>query len=245
MADLKVVVLNKFNEILTSAEIEKQIEILQNSNYWYKYSYSPFVKRFNETRGTSGVDVWTERVALVYSWLPKIPRSSFATDLREIQEIINKLTEIERYFYNAELLSIERTAYQGEYQGETAFSSCNGYYDMGLRDFLIPAGKLLHDTVRLDTQLSSTTKLLHFMCPNLFPIFDTKVCKQIYGPSANQTYSKYHSYVFGLKEFLENSEIVFTLKHHAEKMNVSVLYIVDLVLFNYAEKFPFEKKESE
>lgn len=93
MADLKAVVLNRLNEILTYAEIEKQIEILQNSNYWYKYSYRPFVKRFNETRGASDIDVWTERVALVYSWLPKIPLSSFASDLAEIQEIINKLTE--------------------------------------------------------------------------------------------------------------------------------------------------------
>ncbi|WP_456276766.1 hypothetical protein [Bacillus sp. AK128] len=236
MGDLKAVVLNKLNEILTYDVIEKQIETLQNSNYWYKNSYRPIVKRFNETRGASDIDVWAERVALVYSWLPKIPRSSFASDLTEIQEIINILTEIEQNFYDAELSSIDRTAYQGyEYQGETAFCTYNGYYDMGLRDFLIPAGKLLHGTERLDTQLSSTTKLLHFMCPNLFPIFDTKVCKQIYGPTSKQTYSKYHAYVFGLKEFFENNEVGLQLNRFSEKMKVPALYIVDLVLFNYTE----------
>ncbi|MEH7388026.1 hypothetical protein V7147_21905 [Bacillus sp. JJ1521] len=222
------------NEILTYAEIEKQIEILQNSNYWYKYSYRPLIKRFNETRGASDIDVWTERVALVYSWLPRIPWSSFASELVGIQEIINKLTEIERYFYDAELSSIERTTYQGfEYQGEASFYSYKGYYDMGLRDFLIPTGRLLHGLERLDTQLSSTTKLLHFMCPNLFP--NSKVCKQVFGSTPKQTYSKYHAYVFGLKEFFENNEVVSQINCLSEKMEVSALYIVDLVLFNYTE----------
>lgn len=39
----------------------------------------------------------------------------------------------------------------------------------------------MHQDPNFDSQLSSTKKVLHFMCPNLFPVFDRKVCKKLFG----------------------------------------------------------------
>lgn len=169
---------------------------------------------------------------MVYSWLPKIPLKSFALDGDTLQVNIDRLSELESIFYDAELSTIGRTAYLGSlYHGETIFSSYKGYYDTAIREFLVPAGYVIHKEPNLNTQLSSITKLLHFMCPYLFPIFDTKVCKQLFD-TTRQTYERYLMYVFGLQQFLQQSEIGQYIKSLANKMDLSPLYIIDLVIFN-------------
>jgi hypothetical protein len=169
---------------------------------------------------------------LVYSWLPKIPLKSFALEDDMLQVNINKLSELESIFYEAKLSTIGRTTYLGSlYSGETIFSSYKEYYDIAIREFLVPAGYVIHKEPNLNTQLSSITKLLHFMCPHLFPIFDTKVCKQLFG-TTRQTYERYHIYVFGLQQFLQQSEVGSYILSLAEKMELSPLYIVDLVILN-------------
>lgn len=220
------------HDIVTNEEIDNQIGRLNNESYWYKQSYSQFLKRYKETRGETNIGVWAERVALVYSWLPKIPLNSFAIDTDLLQVYIDRLSELESTFYDAELATIERTAYLGSsYHGETIFSSYKGYYDVALREFLTPAGYIIHKEPNLDTQLSSTTKLLHFMCPSLFPIFDTKVCKQLFG-TTRQTYERYHMYVFCLQQFLQETKVGSYILSLAKEMDLSPLYIIDLVIFN-------------
>lgn len=225
-------VLLKMHEIVTYEAIDNQIGRLNNESYWYKQSYSQFLRRFKETRGEADSGIWAERVALVYSWLPKIPLKSFALDADTLQVNIDRLTELESIFYDAELVTIGITAYLGSlHHGETIFSSYKGYYDVALREFLTPAGYIIHKEPNLDTQLSSITKLLHFMCPSLFPIFDTKVCKQLFG-TTRQTYERYHMYVFGLQQFLQQSKIGTYIQSLAKELNLSPLYMIDLVIFN-------------
>ncbi|WP_374722892.1 hypothetical protein [Peribacillus tepidiphilus] len=229
---MREAILLRLEEILTYEAIDNQISSLNKDSYWYNQSYRQFIKRFKETRGEATIGVWAERVALVYSWLPKIPLKSFALDTDTLQGNIDRLSELESIFYDAELSTIGRTAYLGSlYHGETIFSSYKGYYDTAIREFLIPAGFLIHKQPNLDTQLSSITKLLHFMCPYLFPIFDTKVCKQLFD-ATRQTYERYHMYVFGLQEFLQRSDVGAYVLSIADKMDLSPLYIIDLVIFN-------------
>jgi hypothetical protein len=142
-----------------------------------------------------------------------VNKSSSNKDSRHVlnnrahQANIKRLSELELTFHGAQFLTIGKTAYLGsQYHGETIFPSYKGYYDTAIRELLIPAGYLLHKVPKINTQLSSTTKLLHFMLPNLFPIFDTKVCKQLFG-TTHQTYEKYHAYVFELQQFLEQSHV--------------------------------------
>lgn len=149
-----------------------------------------------------------------------------------LQANIDRLSKLELIFYDAELATIGITVYLGSlHHGETIFSSYKGYYDVAIREFLTPAGYLIHKEPNLDTQLSSITKLLHFMCPSLFPIFDTKVCKQLFG-TPRQTYERYHMYVFGLQRFLQETEVGSYILSLAKEMDLSPLYIIDLVIFN-------------
>jgi hypothetical protein len=165
----------KLNEILTYEAIDTQISKFTSDSYWYKQSYRQFIKRFRETRGETDIGIWAERLALVYSWLPKIPLKSFALDDDMLQVNIDRLSELESTFYDVELSTIGRTAYLGSlYHGETIFSSYKGYYDTAIREFLVPAGYVIHKEPNLNTQLSSITKLLHFMCPYLFPFLIQK-----------------------------------------------------------------------
>lgn len=223
---------SKIKDLLTYEAIDLQIDRLNNDAHWYKQSYKRFIKRFNETRGEVEIGAWVERIALVYSWLPKIPLNSFALDTNKLQLNIDRLTELESIFYDAKLVTIGRTVYLGSmYHGETILSSYKGYYDVAIREFLYPAGYILNQKPNLDTQLSSSTKLLHFMCPSLFPIFDTKVCKRLFG-TTRQTYARYHMYVFELQQFLQETEVGAYIRDVADKMDTSPLYIIDLVIFN-------------
>lgn len=232
MKDIKGRILLKLNNTLTNNAVETSVNRFRSQNNWYNLTYRRFIERFNETRGETHIGVWVERVALVYSWLPKIPLSSFNRSTNDLEKIISCLNELELIFFDANLSSIGNTAYHGpKYHGEKIFASYKGYYDVAIREFLSPAGYLLHNKPSLDTQLSSTTKLLHFMCPSLFPIFDSKVCNQLYG-TTNQTYKKYHAYVFAVQEFLNISEVSPYIFNIAQKMDLSPLYIIDQVLFN-------------
>lgn len=235
MGELKSLALRRLHEILKCKTIETQLSQLSNSNHWYKHTYLQFIKRFDETRGEKDMGLWLERVALVYSWLQKIPLTAFSLNTEELQKYINELSDLELMFYDAQLLTIGKSAYLGsKYHGEAIFLSYNGSYDISIREFLKPAGTILHRKSNLDTQLSSTTKLLHFMCPNLFPIFDSKVCKKIF--EAKQSYARYHAYVFALQEFLEQqSEVSSYIVSIAQEMGVSPLYIIDYMVFNNKE----------
>jgi len=225
-------IFTKLEELLTSEVIEERITIFKGDSYWYKHSYRVFTERFATTRGKSTLEAWIERTALIYSWLPRIPLQSFHLKPAELQETIKKLTELESHFWEAELSTIGKTAYLGnEYHGESISPSYKGFYDVGIREFLELGSQLLHGKVNLDTQLSSTTKLLHFMCPQLFPIFDMKICNRIFS-SNYQTYTRYTQYVFSLQKYLEEGTEAHLIKKYGNELGVSALYIIDLILFN-------------
>lgn len=103
----------KLNEILTYEAIDTQISKFTSDSYWYKQSYKQFIKRFRETRGETDIGIWAERLALVYSWIPKIPLKSLALDGDTLQVNIDRLSELESIFYDAELSTIGRAAYLG------------------------------------------------------------------------------------------------------------------------------------
>lgn len=224
---------NKLRQLLSKESVDNQINNFNENNYWYKSTYKLFLEKFQATRGSNHVNAWIERVALIYSWLPTIPLNAFTLNNKELQEQINILTELENYYFEAQLETIGKTSYLGsdpDFHGEIIFPSYNGSLDSSIRHFLYPAGKILHQDPNFDSQLSSITKLLHFMCPNLFPIFDRKVCKKLFG-SEHQSYKRYHQYVFLLHSFLQETDEGKYICEQASKINVSPLYIVDLVLF--------------
>lgn len=221
-------VLLKLEELMTRNKIEEKVKIFKDKDYWYKHSYGTFIKRFDETRGRATSEAWTERTALVYSWLPRIPLQSFNLKPEDLNKIINSLTKLEAIYFDADLSNIGNIKFSNQ---ETIFSLYKGCSNLSIKKFLELGGRLLHSEARLNTQLSSTTKLLHFMCPGLFPIFDTKVCNKIFGTNY-QTYDRYNTYIFSLQQYLEEGTEAAHIKEIANNLGVSPLYIIDLVIFD-------------
>lgn len=219
----------KLDEILEKEKIETLISKYDENSYWYKSTYKKFINIFNETRGNKDIEEWAVRTALVYSWLPTIPLKAFSLDEATIKNHIFELEKLESRFYNKDLALIEIT-YDSNIK-ESVLSSQKRDSNIKISEFFLHAGYMIHKEPRLNTQLSSVTKLLHFMCPFLFPIFDTKVCLQIFG-TKYQTYDKYFIYLLGVQQYLKKGKSNSYVKELARERNVSPLYIMDLVIFN-------------
>lgn len=125
---------NKLRQLLSKESADNQIKNFNEDNYWYKL----FIEKFQATRSSNHVDAWIERVALMYSTLPTIPPRVFSSNDKELQEQMNILTELESYYFEAQLETIGKTSYLGsdlDFHGEIIFPSYNGSPDSSIRHF--------------------------------------------------------------------------------------------------------------
>ncbi|SDT09499.1 hypothetical protein SAMN05444162_3069 [Paenibacillaceae bacterium GAS479] len=77
-------------------------------SYWYNKSYSVFLRRFSETRPYNlEEEVWIERTAHVFSWIPRIPV------VRLDKRAICDLAELEKQFQFSKLWEIGNESYLG------------------------------------------------------------------------------------------------------------------------------------
>lgn len=227
----------KLFQKLTIANIEKALEILNSKkkqkfvkgdkNYWYFLSYPVILRRFSETKDIDLHEKWVERIALIFSWIPGIPYGGFN------EEAIRKLFLLEQNYYDVKLESTSVTKYEDSVkkkQGELTFR-IDGKPKMETLDIYIKAADgLLNFGGRWNFTLATTTKLLHFMCPSLFPIYDSNINAIIFG--GQPSYSKYYGYIFALQRYLQKSETRPILEELARRECVSLVRLVDLILFN-------------
>lgn len=200
--------------------------------YWYSRSYPVFLKRFTESRvNNKSESAWIERTAYVFSWIPRIPV------VRLDEKAIRALADLENTFYSSKLWEIGTEAYlggvndplRGMHHGERIFGTGLGNPVL-INDFVQLANSILnYGEVRFN--FPTTTKLLHFMFPDLFPIFDSNVCQALYGNDRVEDYNKYHAYIFSLQNFLENEPVAEAIFRAAQETKLPVLRVVDLVLF--------------
>ncbi|MEK5645853.1 hypothetical protein BK138_32225 [Paenibacillus rhizosphaerae] len=201
--------------------------------YWYSKSYPVFLKRFTETRSNNhDLSAWVERTAYVFSWIPRIPV------VRLDENSIRALAELEGIFQSCRLWEIGTESYlgglndpiNGIHHGERIFGTGFGRPPLLIKELIQLANSVLNfGENRLN--LPTTTKLLHFMFPELLPIFDKNVCKALYGNSLVEDYYKYHAYIFSLQDYLENepeAQVIFDI---ARSTKMPVLRIVDQLLF--------------
>jgi hypothetical protein len=194
---------------------------------WYSVSYPIFLKRYEETRGSSDINIWAERVALLSSWLPTIPNPALN------EKAIDEMVFLESIFHHARLEEVGVESYLGDmntvHHGEMIFDT-NDCPPVLLKTFLENADRITNLNERWKHTIPTTTKLLHFMCPHLFPIFDNKVSSVLFGKKPD--YGRYHSYIFALRELLQKGSEFELLREIAKEKNVSVIRVVDIVLFN-------------
>lgn len=230
--------LSRLNKLLSEENIIKSISIyeqrLQNfvknntdKTAWYSVSYPMILKRYQETRGSSNLGAWIERVALLSSWLPSIPNP----DLNK--KAIEEMVFLESIFHDVRLEEVGVESFLGAvntiYHGEMIFDT-EDRPPVLLKTFLENADKITNLSGRWEDTLSTTTKLLHFMCPHLFPIFDRKVCQVLFGEK--QKYARYHCYIFALREFLQTADEFELIYRISLEKDVPAIRVVDYILFN-------------
>lgn len=101
-----------------------------------------------------------------------------------------------------------------------------------IKDFVKATHRITSNSDHFDSNLSITTKILHFMHPYLFPIYDSKIHHLFF--KGDQSYSKYHTYIFTLRQWLEDHKqsILPILQKVAVQHRVSIIRVVDQTLFN-------------
>ncbi|GAX90041.1 hypothetical protein [Effusibacillus lacus] len=235
-------VMNVLNERLNPDSIARGLSHLYKKSpsskvdrgFWYNKSYPYFIQRFEETRPVNQLEtVWIERASYVYSWIARIPVTKL--DHRAIRE----LAALEHLFAGCTLQEVGTESYLGglgdpkmaAHHGERIFGTGNGRPPVLIHQFVELANEIInYGSGRYN--FPTTTKLLHFMFPGLFPIFDSNVCRVLYGNEYIEDYIKYHAYVFALQDYLSGGKYSREILVEAERANLPPLRLVDLVLFN-------------
>lgn len=202
----------------------------QDKSHWYAISYPVIVKLYEETRFKQTETDWIKRLAMVGSWLPTIINPSLST------EVIEDLEWLEGHFHHVKLEEIGEESYLGNVgtddHGQRIFSTLNNLPPVLIKDFVKATNRITSTRDCFDGNLSTTTKILHFMHPHLFPIYDMKIHKLLF--DGTQTYSRYHTYIFALRQWLEDHKesTLPLLQEIAAQHEVSVIRVVDHTFFN-------------
>lgn len=87
-------------------------------------------------------------------------------------------------------------------------------------------------------RVSSSSKLLHFMCPERLPILDAKVYGEIktMKASTNLAMKDFVDYTMALGKLLEDPKFAAKLEPHAREASVSLIRMIDVLLFNKANR---------
>ena len=191
-----------------------------STDAWYAVSYKPILVLFDQTRSidaenpTALQTAWAQRKAMVASWLRGIPKTGLD------RAAAGRLLRCELTLVGATL-------------ADDAFPEIDATIqrvDPGfpLRHLLGEANCVLNRTKTV--RLASSTKLLHFMLPELVPIIDTNVSQNLFGEET-PSLGRYLEYVGLLRAYLregEHREVLFEL---ARQHGVSPVRLVDSFLF--------------
>lgn len=226
--------------LLTHDKFKYSLQVLQQSHptsqndrgFWYSKSYPVILHRFKETRAfNNSEEAWIERAALVFAWVARIPA------LRLDRKSMFQLADLENVFHASKLWEVGTESYLGGlndpiigiHHGERIFGAAFGIPPVLIKQFVQLANAIInYGDQRLN--FATTTKMLHFMLPELFPIFDKQICKAVFGSDRIEDYYKYHAYIFALQDYLNDEAAAEPLFQYARQYNLSPLRIVDLIV---------------
>jgi hypothetical protein len=216
-------------------KLENIIANLNGKEKWYQISYPSIIRYFYETRGKTSINEAVLRIACVSSWIPAILKSDFH------EESIKKIAYFENLYSNCNLWEIGSESYLGgmhqkglgKYHGSRIFPIQSDNCPYLLKDYLEPIANILNSSDRWENTISTTSKYLHFMLPDLFPIFDKNVCKILFDSEINNEI-KYSRYIFALQDVLNRKTFVL---NYAKDHNISPLKVIDNILFHVEIRF--------
>jgi len=233
--NLEKVVFDYLENKVTKDRLQESLEALENKqptnersdkSYWYANSYKPFIEYYKNNNRSKDINTWAIKVSMVYSWIASIPPANFSVieELVSLQEVYGevKLWEVGVKSYIVK----QGDTHRSQHNGEDIFC-VNGEVAL-IRDFLEPVNTLLNNSQNWATTISTTSKLLHFTYPDLFPIFDKVVCVNVFG-SEIRNYNRYYSYIWGIRNFIKENKWIVDL---GDSSGYSPLKLIDLVIFN-------------
>ncbi|CAN7766707.1 hypothetical protein LJR153_007290 [Paenibacillus sp. LjRoot153] len=209
----------------------------KDKNRWYQTTYPVIIRRYEESRTSPLLECWAEWISWVFSWVAAIPAGGLD------EEAMNALSLLEKHFGDVRLESIGLESLMGDIYsanyGETMFVSSNKSDSALIKDFVILADKIIHVNESWNSTLSTTTKLLHFTFPGLFPIYDAKIHTVLFG-GKTKSYRHYHAYILALHQFLRTSDLIPLLKVEAQKERVTLVRFVEMLIFSSSKELAKE-----
>ena len=206
------------------------LEKLEGRDQWYYLSYPEIIRHFQDSRKLQSKKDQMLRIACVASWIPAVLKSNLDS------AHIERIQYFEELYASSTLWEIGTESYLGgikkpgleKYHGVRIFQVLNDNHPYLLKDYLEPVAALLNSSERWENTISTTSKYLHFMLPNLFPILDKKIGRTLFEREVIDD-GDYHNYIFALQELLPQKRF---LLEQSKETGVSPLRLVDNILFN-------------
>lgn len=190
---------------------------------------------FAATREELSVSSWCERLACL--------ADGRAPSVSPDRRALIFLAELEEMFGEWDLSQIETDVYRewrsaeegGRHYEERIFAASDHTFPILVRTFLELADRMLHENGHWEYTLPETTRLLHYMCPGLFPIWTPAIGRLLYGTD-QPGYHKYHGYVFALRDFFHDSLVGQQLVQRAYERGVTPVQLAHSLLAQVAQQ---------
>ena len=210
-------------------------------NRWYHQSYPVFIRNakfFVESDDSEQKkELLTNLITNTMSWIAGIPKSSIHDN--ELVERLHEMSKIaSSQSYDTCNLEISKDA-----NIEEIFLRCNDDTETNINEYVRLINTLLNSNDRF-YNFPTVTKLMHFINPNIFPIFDTNVKNVLFGEStALPTGDQFICYLQVLHKLFKDPVYTLLLRSLTLEVNTSLrnarcfsdlstLRIIDLMLFD-------------
>lgn len=223
----------RLDVLINEHALERLDDILPNltdRELWYQVSYPQILQHFRDSKGSSDPKAHVLRIACVSSWIPAALKSNLDPNA------IERIQYFEKLYENSTLWEIGSESYLGgihqkgieKYHGFRIFQVQSDHRPYLMKDYLEPVTFLLNSSNRWKNTVGTTSKYLHFMLPNLFPILDSNIAKILFDTELVDDV-RYSIYTFALQDIIPRKK--FVLKYANEK-GLSPLKVIDNILFH-------------
>lgn len=210
-------------------------------NRWYHQSYPVFIrnaKRFVACKDNSQKkELLTNLVTNTMSWIAGIPKSSIHMD-----DLVERIHEISKSVSNKNYFTCDVDIPLDDNDGEM-FLYCKKGTKININEYVRLINTLINSNDKF-YNFPTVTKLMHFINPNIFPIFDTNVKNVLFGESkALPTGDQFICYMQALHNLFKNptygplltsltNEVNTSLRNAGYFSDLSALRVIDLMLFD-------------
>ena len=216
--------------IITAQEHINKAITQNNNESTYFYSYPFFIEHFNRTFSkttstNSGIRFLIQGMFMIYGWMPTILH--LKCEYTTIDAYISKIFEILQYLKFCKYEEIDKFLFAD------SFNACSPVSKTFVNRF-----SFLQSFI--NNSIPGTTKLLHFIRPEDFPILDSKIYSRIYNnktafAGTPNTYREYIKDMHDIRLRFENlkqiQEAISNMKSMLGYQNLTLTRAIELSIF--------------